>query len=572
MKKNLLVVLAAVAVLQSMAATKQREAVKKTPANLIGKEVREDLEGTFLQVDKTMKVLPAKANSETTAKPGISYKVPQGTLFYGLSNDYYGLTNVYGVASPYVKWTFQNVSTDSPALTWTVNEYNSTSTTYVPTTKPLDYTGNNLSFNVTTEGFQVPIMKGSLNGSDSTFIFGKNYASVANTASYIDAGGSSYNNGTRVFNLSNWFRDLSQTTWNFAADDYCFGTGTKGNDAVVAYYEKPQSTLYFEGANFFLGAFSAPAGATFTLRIITVDTISGFPVMKDTLATSYIKTEDVLTASATALTMPFTTLVATDADGLETEIPYVEVDDAFVLELSWTNTADTKLAVRASSYDARLAAGLPYYANHAYFYGPDTNNNNERALFKYSWSATLNTSLTNAAYAYLVGDANSLSMNVAGDSKTFTLVPYYGRVWLADSTSVPSWISHSQTEHYTSENWGTDITLTAAALPIGTTSRSADITFKTWGAKKVVHIEQTLGTGLQSVSDNGIRVMAQDNTFKLTYTSDYTAVSIFNLAGQQLGNYTLPATGETSIPAQYAKGIYILKLVGTKSATVKVLK
>lgn len=569
MKKNLLLFLGIALAISASAV--QKKAVRHTAkAVSVGAELKIDTDNSLFQVHPISSVSPAKIESSVAAKPDVSYKVPQGTLFYGLSNDYYALSSIYGVASPFTNWTFTNTSSGSPVFTWSLDQYDATSSSYIPTTKTLSTAGNNLSLGVTTEGFKFPVLKGTENALDSTFIFGKNYASKAATG-YIDAGGASYDNGTRVFNLSNWLKDLAQVTWTFATKDYAFGTGSRSIDAVVAYYEKPQTTLYFEGANFFLGAFSAPKGTIFTLRVITVDVANGFPTMKDTVATSYVPSDSVVALSATAFTMPFKKLVALDKDGLESDIPYLELDEAFVLELSWVNSPDLTIGVRSTYYDGLLSGPLAYYPNHAFTYAPYVDNDNKRTLLKYSWPATLNTSLTNAAYTYLVSETDSVIVASTGGSEVVTLAPYYGGVWVNDS-ELPAWITYKETEHYVSGNWGTDYALTFAPLPNGVAGRTADVVFYTWGAKKVVHVKQGIVNGISTTTTDAIKAYSTQAGFSVNCPSGYNAVSVYNIAGQLVGEYPLSTVGKSEIPVTAKRGSYILKFSGEKSATLKVIK
>lgn len=508
---------------------------------------------------KSRALVPARI-AAAVGGPGVSYTVPQGTLFQGLSNGYSGYSNTSAYASPYTKWLFTNKTVTSPTLLWTVTPYEGADSTA---------TSVDLSMNVTTGSYNMPSLKGTAGGIDSTFIFGKSFNSKA-AAGYIDAGGSVYTNAASTsFHWSNWLYDLGQVTWTFAAGDYAFGTGTSGVDALVSYYEKPQSTLYFEGANFFLGAFTAPAGTTFTLRVITVSIdAQGKLTPKDTLATSHATTEDVLVTAATAQVLPFTNLVSVDKDGFETEIPYLEINEPFFLELSGFNATGITLGVRSSRYDGG-ATKLPYTKNHAFVYAP--NSTGVRSLLSYSFSATLETTLTNAAYAYLLSSSNSVIANVAGGSANVTLTPMFDSVWVAGVT--PSWIAFEQTEHYVSGSWGTDAKLTYQPLPAGVTGRSADIVFKTYGAQAVVHVSQGNVTGIASVKETRSKVYNSGSAFELTYPAEFSKVTLFNLSGQVVGDYNLPSAGKFSIPTNsISKGVYLLKFAGKETETVKVTR
>ena len=559
MKRQLLT-LSIVLLCVSVQAQFLRKSVKPNSPSKTGVQVKKvGVNSLPVQMNKSKAFIPAKSQVASTG-PGVSYVVPMGTLFQGMSNDYYGYANTFAYASPYSNWDFINVTATSPSLLWTVSKYQGTDSTS---------TSVDLTMKVTSGSYNMPSLKGSANGSDSTFVFGTSYDSFG-FPSYIDAGGAVYTDAasTRSFHWTNWINDLSQVTWRFAVGDYAFGTGTNHIDALVSLYDKPQSTLYFEGANIFLGAFSAPANTSFTLRVITVNIdAKGIITPKDTVATSHATTEDVIVTAATAQVMPFKNLVTIDKDGFETTVPYLELNDPFILEISGFNVAGVTFGAMSSYYDGEGTLTLPYTSNHTFLYAPDSLG--VRSLLSYNWPATLLTTLTNAAYTYLLSSTESVVANVNGGNATVTLAPLFDSVWVA--STLPSWIAFQQTEHYIAANWGTDVTLTYQALPVGVTGRSADIVFKTWGAQVTVHVSQGEVSGVPSVSEAKSKVFNTGNTFELTYPADFNKVSLINLSGQMIGNYDLPSVGKFSIPTgNISKGLYLLKFDGQGTETIKV--
>ncbi|MDR0683419.1 MAG: T9SS type A sorting domain-containing protein, partial [Dysgonamonadaceae bacterium] len=64
----------------------------------------------------------------------------------------------------------------------------------------------------------------------------------------------------------------------------------------------------------------------------------------------------------------------------------------------------------------------------------------------------------------------------------------------------------------------------------------------------------------------------QGDNFLLSYPTSATSVSVYNVAGQRMGEYKLDAKGKYTLPVtDLAKGIYILKFNGTNSA-VKIIR
>lgn len=561
MKKKLLV-LGLVALTLTVQAQPLRKSVNANSSLKMGVQVENvGVNDQPVQITKSRALVPAKV-SAAAGGPGVSYTLPQGALFQGLSNKFTGYSNTFAYTSPYINWTFTNKTATTPSYLWTISEYQGVDSTA---------TSTNLNKFVETGSFNMPSLKGSANGIDSTFIFGKSFNSKA-SASYIDAGGSAYTdaNTSTTFNWTNWLYDLGQVTWTFAANDYAFGTGTSNIDALVSYYEKPQSTLYFEGAEFFLGAFSAPAGTSFTLRVITVTVdAQGRLTPKDTVATSHAVTEDVIVTAPTAQVLPFTKLVTIDADGFETDVPYLELNEPFFLELSGFNVPNVTLGMRSSRYD-NVTPKLPYTNNHAFIYAP--NASGVRSLLSYTnLSATLEATITNAAYAYLLSDTKSVVANVAGGTANLVLTPYFGGVWV--DGVLPSWITETQTDLYDATNWQSNAVLTYQALPVGVNGRSADILFKTWGAQVTVHVSQGTVAGIATVNVTKSKVYSTDNSFELIYPSEFNNVSLISLSGQVIGNYALPSSGKFSISnAGISKSIYFLKFAGKESETVKVVR
>jgi len=80
-------------------------------------------------------------------------------------------------------------------------------------------------------------------------------------------------------------------------------------------------------------------------------------------------------------------------------------------------------------------------------------------------------------------------------------------------------------------------------------------------------------SNVPSVKANRTSVFSTANSFELSYTSDFTSVAIFNISGQMIASYDLPATGQFSIPNHdLAQGVYIIRFTGNMTETVKVIR
>ena len=69
-------------------------------------------------------------------------------------------------------------------------------------------------------------------------------------------------------------------------------------------------------------------------------------------------------------------------------------------------------------------------------------------------------------------------------------------------------------------------------------------------------------------------VFSPADSFDLRYTAHFTSVAMFNIAGQMISSYELPATGQFSIPTHnLVRGVYILQFRGSNvTEAVKVMR
>jgi len=88
-----------------------------------------------------------------------------------------------------------------------------------------------------------------------------------------------------------------------------------------------------------------------------------------------------------------------------------------------------------------------------------------------------------------------------------------------------------------------------------------------------IFVKQGVYVGLKDVKALQTKVSSREGAFELSYTSNFDAVAIYNVAGQVIGNYKLPTTGTLSIPnINWNKGIYIFKFGGKQTETTKAIR
>jgi alpha-L-arabinofuranosidase len=89
----------------------------------------------------------------------------------------------------------------------------------------------------------------------------------------------------------------------------------------------------------------------------------------------------------------------------------------------------------------------------------------------------------------------------------------------------------------------------------------------------IIRLTDGKTTGMLVNKTKGTNAVRQGDDFLLTYPSNVTSASIYNLAGQHIDEYSLNSGGICLLPAgNLSKGVYILKFNGEKTDAVKLLK
>jgi hypothetical protein len=142
----------------------------------------------------------------------------------------------------------------------------------------------------------------------------------------------------------------------------------------------------------------------------------------------------------------------------------------------------------------------------------------------------------------------------------------------------PEWLKITGVDDSDYEQYGLIyITTSADPLPDGVSGRSGNLIINSrGGVKATIRVKQgdAEWTGTKNPAVKEVRVVGTDNSFELTYTENYHAVTIFDVTGKRMETYTLPAGGTFSIPAHdLSKGVYLLRFSGNgRTETIKALK
>lgn len=143
-------------------------------------------------------------------------------------------------------------------------------------------------------------------------------------------------------------------------------------------------------------------------------------------------------------------------------------------------------------------------------------------------------------------------------------------LWIEDA---PDWIVDFDFADDFYEEYNVVVFYFAAeALPEGVTGRSGEIVLASHGIKLNVPVRQGEMTSVNNTKHSDLKVSKVNNGVRVNYPSEFTKVALFNTAGQKIGDYQLPNSGDFIVPNTNDKGIYILKFDGAKSETVKVIR
>lgn len=505
---------------------------------------------------KMIPVMRAEAGAEEQTTPMPSYRQPSGSYFYGLSENGYAYNSVRLVTN--LKRTVKFVNT-SPSTTslfeWTgfdldQNPFKSTNTHMVFPTEM-------------GEAYYMPHLKETFAGKDSTFILGQMANKKANRSIFETYALTDKDPKEGKFGLTNANIDYGTTTWRFAENQYCFGTGNGMQDALLAVFDKPMGRLYFEGVKIYAGAFEAPLATEFTLRVVTftVDPKLGI-VPKDTLATSVITAADV--TKPNYFTFTFDKFFALDADGFESDVQFIETDEPFMLEFSGFNVPGVKVGIASERLDDPDPVGT------SFFYAYDENK--ERKI--YSWTGVENTMLFNlvdAVIGYMISDVDEILADVNGSSHEFKVMPMFTQYWLAEE--LPSWIKLSSDDSNLSTQGYATVKADIEPLQTKAAGRQAFIKLGTWGAQVTIPVTQGDVLSTDIAKAEIVTAYFQGENLIMSYPEGMENVSVYSLNGALVASYMLDSDGTTQVSAaELAKGVYVLKFKGHNETSCKVIK
>lgn len=526
---------------------------------------------------------PGMTVTDLTKVPPVAvYSTPQGMLFQGWLTDWNYFYSTYAYSPILENNEFVNTSTTPSAkFDWKLDEVISSSATggdVLQTTHP---TTNNLVFNSTPKTYRMPQLTAQMNGKDSVYCVG---TPLEQGYSYYILSGDSYSkyedqNGEFVqtdisgFTTANPQNDAAY--YRIGNPDingmtpYLYGTGISSNgaqQAVISRYEKPLSTLYFEGVDFFLGVFSAPAQTPFTCYIVRIEETGDKFKRLDTIATSVIHTEDVtMLGQGKLATMSFTDFTVMTDMGLPAAVSYLELDDPFIIELTGFQVPKCELAVMSERNNS------PTSFNRSYFV---INEEDGASTYQYLEPLAMLVNLRNAAYGYLLTENEdpTIRLDNQGSSISMKLYPYYLGIWADNEDDIPEWLSLSVDESANQADGSLSIHVSATPLPANVEGRRFDIEMKTWGGKVTVPVVQGVVSGISQIEAINSKAVIVGDQIELTY-QNMQSVTVSDVNGKTCASYTLSPSGKMLIPAEsLTAGVYMLQLKGETTEVIRIVK
>ena len=347
--------------------------------------------------------------------------------------------------------------------------------------------------------------------------------------------------------------------------------GPNGIIASVAnYFEKPLQPYLLDKVSIPLVNLKAPANTRLSLSIYSMNN----NIPEKLVASSHWITTKAINTEATGEVLyylKFDEFKMLDPETeLEISADYLEIDDAILIELSWS---DEKPGL-AFNLLSQIEEGIE---SNAYIFLPDDSDPNSFWLLNSTdyidEPAALVFDLF-LSYPFLHTEDNHFAAPEAGGIKNFKINSFWvPEIWELAS-ELPNWIKLGEPS-IDQQTGVVTLPATVSALPAGVSGRKADIKIKSMICDLTLQFKQgdAWFTGITLVQTTKATAICQGDNFLLTYPDETTSVALYNITGQKIAQHTLNPQGTSVIPvANLPKGIYVLKFAGKIEDTIKVIK
>ena len=296
--------------------------------------------------------------------------------------------------------------------------------------------------------------------------------------------------------------------------------------SLIFYQGKPSAPLYFEGVNMLLYNFNKTDNFTLTCKIQKVTrSASGSLTMGEVIAESYADTENIVPSSwDNTAQINFNTFSVKDVMGFNIPLDYIFMEDEFAIVIEgWNNGTFTGMAIGSEGLEN---------GNSSIYLVLDEEEEYSGYYLRYTGNAFVG--FNGAAYGYLHTEDNTdVTIDANGGQASIHIEPMLvgisendgaptTYIQLDDDTEIPEWLEVKvENEKYTDEdyesgNYGFDLEFSANALPAGTESREAEITFIQPGAKLTVKVTQSENGGTDGITTTVTKVTENGKAYNLS--------------------------------------------------------
>ena len=533
--------------------------------------------------------IKAKGNVAAAALT-VTYGRPDGTLFQGYSRDYKAYAGLYLHSPANTKVDYVPYASDKSA-TFAWSFFGGDNTLIKD---PMDADGT-LHFNpgITASGYvgYLPNVTATTSTESAEYVIGKGADFQYLRAAYVDrsltADGTVFD-GTEEFSpltLGNMYAN-KPTSGNlyggFSAGGSFSPSYSNNNGPCVGIMQViPQlkSPLYTESISVLAyenGGTAVPEGGVMKIQLYYLNEDGSLgQLIGQSTTTEFVKTYTVQGAFIFA---------------------FQEEEDGFIVEKPITIGTKAPIAVVITGFDSTWHFNFLFGINSIQGSSYTLHGNDLKAsTFGYSNAPTVPRAdlyiQLNGIFNCLVPTLESTSvifpveggLGITGHEEDgsgyndFNLYSSYNlddkmtNVWIE---SAPDWVDsfESDTTYFADYNV-VAFYFHAKALPAEISGRSGEVVISSYGASVKVPVVQENTTGINRPKTSTINVATTPNSFEITNATNYTLVTLLNLAGQTIGSYNLSKGPNISIPTStLSKGLYLLKFDGAKTETVKAIK
>jgi len=564
--------------------------LQKSTIQIAETECNDDVIATSFASVKDAVQARAKAPQ---AAPAVSYRNPDGTLLYGFTRDYKSYTNYLLLYTP-ARVPFNFVPyTDTPSavFSWVYPATTGNQSLADATNESgfLQWTGNVLP---TGRIYNVPKVTATANGDSSTFQLGQGV-----TTRYMYSGDvqreDSTGDGTRLGSVSEY---PPLTLANLQANKPASGNlysgftnvGGFSSSYVHATYGActglmqimPQlvSPLYAESVSVlaYTGGTAMPTGGVLKIQFYYLNEDGSL----GELITESTTKEFVKTYNSQGV---FVFTFEEEEDGFNVEKPLVLGTKAPIAIIISGFDATWDFSVLFGTNGTISGTSYTLHGDHVATFGFSNAPDLPRADMYIQFNGIFNClSVDEVTSSVVFPVSGGLGVTATEGTTKYNDIDIYSsfdhvdgedeNVWIE---SMPDWVTDYEFDNtYFADVNALMLFVKADALPAGVTGRSGEIVIGSFGVTATIPVTQGDYTGIPSTKAELTTVSSNGADFVMKYSASATSVSIFNVAGQKVANYQLPATGTFTVPAGiYPKGVYLFNFNGANGAsTVKVLK